>query len=454
MRNLFRKFNPKGELFSSTFTYGLTAIVKLGSSLILTRLLNPEAYGVVAILLSVAFMLELISDVGTIGLLIRHPRGSEPRFIHTLWTIRLLRSALNFVLLYALAPRISELYETPLLADALRTFSFTFLLGGLQSMSFVIAQRDQRSRILNYAELVTNIAMTAAVIALATVLKDHYAFIYGMLLQRLLMTLASFFYYREVGVAFALDREAVADQFKFARVVLPSSLLTIVLSQYDKVILLKLFDLTLLGVYGLANSIIGPVGGLIVKNCRMVLYARCADYFRGDRAAAAARYYTENVRLMRLGTLLPAAVAGFSQTLVGILYDSRYAEAGTILLVMGLATVLAGFEHPAENLLVAAGRTRVVLIANVIRVVVLPISTLLGYHFFGFYGFLWGTLAAPLAVTWYCFWEQERQGLLRRKAELTRLAEAAGVFVVCLLASRVWMHFVPPGLLQHALKRH
>jgi lipopolysaccharide exporter len=454
VRSFFKIFNLKGELFSSTFTYGLTAIVKLASSLILTRLLNPEAYGVVAILLSVAFMLELLSDVGTIGLMIRHPRGSEPRFIHTLWTIRLLRSVLNFALLYLLAPRIAQLYETPLLTEALRTFSYTFLLGGLQSMSFIIAQRDQRSRILNYAELLTSVVMTVAVIALATVLKNHYAFIYGMLLQRLLMTVASFFYYRDIGVAFAFDREAVSDQFKFARVVLPSSMLTIVLSQYDKVILLKLFDLSLLGVYGLAASMIGPVGGLIVKNCRTVLYARCADYFRADRAAAAARYYGENVRLMRLGTLLPAAVAGLSQALVGVLYDDRYVAAGPMLLVLGLATVLAGFEHPAENLLVAAGRTHVVLMANVIRVVVLPISTLLGYYFFGFYGFLWGTLAAPVAVTWYCFWEQERQGLLVRKAEVERLVEAAGVFLVCYLVSRVWVHFVPPGLLQHALKRH
>ena len=453
MRTLSKVFNFKGELFSSTFTYGVSAIIRLGSSLILTRLLDPEAFGVVAILSSVAFVLELISDVGTVALLIRHPRGGEPRFIHTLWTVRLLRSALNFVLLYAFAPRIAELYEAPFLADALRIYSFTFLLAGLQSMSFLIAQRDQRARILNYTELVTSAAMTVSVVMLAWVLRDYYAFVYGALIQRALMSLASFLYYREVGVAFAWDREAVRDQFKFAKVVLPSSLLTIALSQYDRIVLLKLFDLSLLGLYGLAAGIIAPLAGLSSKNSRVVLYARCADYVRADRSSVGRRYYGENAKLMRLGVVLPALVAGLAPAIVGTLYDSRYASAGPILMLMALATVLGGFENPAENLLVAAGRTHVVLMSNVIRVVVLPITTLLGYYFFGFNGFLAGTLFPPLAVMAYCFFEQRRLQLLDHRIEARRLLEGLAVFVIAWVLGQVWLYLVPAGNLVGILKR-
>jgi len=454
VRIFSRTIDIKGELFSSTLTYGLTAVIRLASSLILTRLLNPSAYGVVAILFSVAFMLELVSDVGTIALLIRHPRGSERRFIHTVWTVRLLRSGLNFLLLYAFAPLIAELYQTPLLAAALRLYSFTFLLSGVQSMSFVLAQRDQRSRISNYADLITSAMMTVVVIGLATVVKDHYAFIYGILFQRLLMTIASYFYYREVGVAIAFDREAVAEQFKFARVVMPSSILTIVLSQYDKVVFLKLFDLALLGVYGVAGSMIAPVGGLIMRNCRVVLYARCADYFRTNRATAATRYYGENRRLLAMGTLLPAAIAGLAPSIVALLYDSRYAQAGEILMAFGLVTVLSSFASPSENLLVAAGRTGVVLTANLVRLITIPASTLLGYHLLGFNGFLWASVVANAVVLAYYYGEQRRQGLLDARAEWVRFGWALGTFVVCVVVSNLLLHFMPAGLLQHALKRH
>jgi hypothetical protein len=47
---LKQRINIKGELFTSTFTYGVSAVFRLASSLVLTRLLTPEAYGIFGIL--------------------------------------------------------------------------------------------------------------------------------------------------------------------------------------------------------------------------------------------------------------------------------------------------------------------------------------------------------------------------------------------------------------------
>jgi lipopolysaccharide exporter len=131
VRILSRFGNLKGELFSSTFTYGVTSVIKLGSSLVLTRLLNPEAYGIFAILLSFQFMIELMSDVGSTALLIRHPRGNEVKFVHTVWTIRLIRCSINFCLVFFGAPIIAHLYSSPVLTSAFRLLSFWFLILGV-----------------------------------------------------------------------------------------------------------------------------------------------------------------------------------------------------------------------------------------------------------------------------------------------------------------------------------
>lgn len=449
MRFLSRFINLKGELFSSTMTYGLSAVIKLGSSLILTRLLNPEAYGVIGILFSVAFMLELLSDVGATGLLIRHARGNEKLFVHTLWTIRLVRSCINFALLYALAPVIARIYGLPLLTDALRLFSFWFLLAGFESMAFIVAQRNQRSRIGNYVDLATSAVMTGFVISMANVIRDHNVFIYGALLQRLLTTITSHFFYRDIGVGFAFDREAVKDQFHFGKFVLPSSLLTIVLSQYDKVVLLKLFDLTTLGIYGLAGNMIGPVAGMINHNCRVVLYPRCAEYFRSSRETAGHRYYAENARLLTVVTLPPMVIGGFSQTIVALLYDGRYQGAGPILMAMSIGAFITGFQSTSENVLVASGRTRVVLVANMVRLVVLAPFTLAGYYFFGFQGFLWFGLLGGLLVLLYYYREQRRAGLLDLRAEFRRGAWGAAVFALCLICSSLVVEHIPPDLVRH-----
>ena len=292
------------------------------------------------------------------------------------------------------------------------------------------------------------------VIVVASILRSYLALIYGVLLQQTLMTIASHFFYRNIGIGFAYDREVAVEQFKFARFVLPSSLLTMVLSQYDKLILLKLFDLTLVGVYSVAGNMLGPITGVIVHNARVVLYARCSAYFRNDRATASARYYAENQRLLMVGVILPAMVAGFAQLFISTLYDRRYAMAGSILTVMGLGAVMSAFQASSENLLVASGRTHMVLLGNVVRLFTVIPASILGYYLFGFYGFLWFGQAATVILVVYFFRQQRRYGLLDLSRELRLLGLAALVFVVCFAASHLLLAFIPADSLHLLLRRH
>jgi lipopolysaccharide exporter len=453
-RSWLRFLNPRKELFASTFSYGLTAVIKLASSLVLTRLLSPDAYGIFGILLSFLFMVEMMSDVGTLGLLIRDPRGDEPRFVHTLWTIRLIRSVINFALLMLGAPLVASVYHVPELTNALRVLSLWFLINGAESMSFGLAIRHQRARLSNYTELASNAAMTMFVIGMAFLIRNYYALIIGALLQRVILVIASHFFYREIGVAIAFDREAMRHQFRFARYVMPSSILTIVLSQYDKVVLARLFNLSLLGVYSIAGNMAGPISGVIMHNARVVLYARCSTYFRFDRANAVRRYYTENLRLFAVGAITPAILAGFGPLLVAVLYDPRYMMAGRILIVLALGVVVAAFQNASENLLVAAGSTHVVLGANIVRLISLIPAVILGYHFFGFEGFLWCTQAAALPPLLYFYWEQWRNRLLDPWREVAGFGLCAAVFLVCLGLSHILLGVVPASWLHLGLGHH
>jgi lipopolysaccharide exporter len=454
LRFVLRLVNVRGELFASTFSFGVTSGIRLVSSVVLTRLLNPAAYGVFGILLSLIYITELLSDVGTTALLIRHPQGGEVRFVHTLWTVRLVRSTFNFALLFLAAPVLARLYETPVLTTALRIFSVQFLLGGFESLSFSLAQRDRKARIANYAELIAGAVSTAFTIAMATIFRGYLALVLGTLLNRALLTMGSHFFYRNIGVRIVFDRKAIAEQFKFTRFVLPSSLLTIVLSQYDKLLLVKFFGLSLVGVYTIAWNMLSPVSGIIMHNARVILYARCAEYFRTNSGTARKRYYTENTRLLVLGAMLPALVGGLGPILVAILYDARYARAGAILSVIGLGAIISAFQSASENLLVASGRTHFILVGNVIRLFTVLPAALLGAYLFGFEGFLWCSLGATLLPLAYNLYKQGTFGLLNLPDELKRLTAAIAVFLACFAVSHALLAVIPPGLLHLHIRRH
>jgi lipopolysaccharide exporter len=444
---LKQRVNFKGELFASTFTYSASAVFRIASSLVLTRLLTPEAYGIFGILISFLFIVELVSDVGSTALLIRHPRGREKVFIHTIWTIRLLRSVVNSLIIFFGAPIAAHIYNLPQLTNPLRLLSVMFLLAGGESMAYTLTQRDQRARISNYADMSANAASTIFVIVAAFLIRNHYALILSVLFRKTLITVSSHFLYRDVGVGIAFDREAIREQFRFARFVMPSSILTIVLSQYDKLLLLKLSNLSLVGIYTIAGNILAPTSGIIVHNARAVLYPRFAEYFRKDRSTARARYYSENRKLLLVGVLIPALVGGFANLFVQVLYDSRYAEAGHILMVLSLGALLSAFLNASENMLVASGKNHYTLVGNAIWLVSAIPASLFGFHAFGFEGFLWFNLAARLPGLIYFYYEQKRYRLLILRYEIRLLLLALGVLLACLLLSHLLLAVLPATLL-------
>ena len=423
-----RKLSPANEVFASTFSFSLGTLIRLGTSLILTRLLSPDAYGLFGVLLSIIFVIEMLSDVGYAALLIRHPRGSERRFVHTVWTIRLIRSGINFLLCWTAAPYIAGLYNLEQLSSAIRLVSFGFLITPLESMAYIVAVRDRRARISNYAELAASAITGLAVVITAHFVRSYVALAMGYLLQRTLLSLTSHFFYRSIGVGFAWDKEAIREQFGIARYTVPSSIVTILLAQYDKLILLKFFSLAVVGVYTLASNIVSPLNNLIMHNARAILYARCADYFRSDPTSLVRRYYAENKLLLLLGMLLPACVGGAGPFLVALMYDPRYLVAGHILTILSLGSLLLALQQGSENLLVATGRTYVALMSNVIRAIVVVPASIAGYYLFGLEGFLWFSILGWIVLLAWIFRVQHKAGLLGLRQEFALLAVGLAVF--------------------------
>ena len=68
--------------------YGGALTLRLASSLVLTRLLFPEAFGVAALVGIFMQGLQMFSDIGVGPNIIRSPRGDDPDFLNTAWTLQ------------------------------------------------------------------------------------------------------------------------------------------------------------------------------------------------------------------------------------------------------------------------------------------------------------------------------------------------------------------------------
>jgi lipopolysaccharide exporter len=410
--------NLRGDLFATTFTFGLQAVIRLVSSLILTRVLVPEAYGTITMLLSIIYIIGNIVDTNVTLFIVRDKNGEQPHYLNTAWTIRLIRSVLSCVVLFVCAPLIAtKIYDLPNLTLPLRVSSLWFLMDGFETMTFPLAIRRKQARLQMYSELACSVLSTTFSIVYCYRYHTFWGIAFAILLNRLFMTVLSYQFYRELRPRLSIDRAAALEILQYSKFTVPSSLLTLSLGQFDKVIFLRLFDLRLLGLYGLAGNIATSIEALITKISQAVLYPRCAHNFRENPDTFTQRYYTENTKLFVGILAMPAAIAGAAHLIITVLYDSRYSEVGSVLQALAIRAVLLSLASPAEDLLISAGQFHVILVGNILRAVWIVLGSLVGYHFLGFLGFIYGLSLSGLPPLVYYWWLQRSKGMLIAKYE-------------------------------------
>jgi lipopolysaccharide exporter len=436
--------NFRGDLFATTFTFGLQAFIRLLSSLILTRVLLPEAYGIITILLSVLYVITNILDTNVSLFIVRDKNAEEPRYLNTAWTMRFGRSLLSGAVLFLCAPLVAtKIYNLPELTLPLRVFSLWFLLDGFESMSFALAVRRKQARLQMYSELAASLLSTAFSIFYCYRYHTFWGIAFAILLNRLIMTVLSHQFYRELRPRLFIDLAAAREILVYSKFTIPSSLLTLSLTQFDKVVFLRLFDLRLLGLYGLAGNIAGSIETLITKISQSVLYPRCAHNFRDHPDTAVKLYYTENTRLFACMLAMPAAVAGAAHLIIALLYDSRYSEAGSVLQAFAIRAVFLSFASPAEDLLISAGQFHVILVGNILRASWIVVGSLIGYYLWGFIGFVYGLSLSGLPPLAYYLWLQKSKNMLIVKHELYKAAFALVVGITSYIGSALFLAAFP-----------
>ncbi len=96
--------------------YGGTQGLRLASNLILTRILFPEAFGLMALVAMVTTGISLFSDIGLGPAISQNPRGDDPEFLDTAWVMQVIRGVGLWLVTCLLALPVAQFYGEPDLA--------------------------------------------------------------------------------------------------------------------------------------------------------------------------------------------------------------------------------------------------------------------------------------------------------------------------------------------------
>jgi O-antigen/teichoic acid export membrane protein len=202
--------------------------IRLGSNLILTRLLLPECFGVMALINVTLTGLHMFAALGVGPNVIAHPRGDDRAFLHTAYSVQALRGLWLTIAGCLLAWPISSFYQMPELAWMIPVASLTALIGGLTSTKIFQANRHLQLGRITLIELGTQATVAAAMMTVAYFTRSVVALLIGGLVGEVVRVCASHLALPGVRDGFAWDREARTALLTFGRWVFVSTALTFV----------------------------------------------------------------------------------------------------------------------------------------------------------------------------------------------------------------------------------
>lgn len=401
--------------------------LRLLSNLILTRLLVPEAFGLVAAVNTLYFALVMFSDLGVWQSVVKSARGTQGEFLGTAWSVQLLRGALlcAVVLLIALgfhlAGRIGyfqsgTVYADPRLPPMIAVFSLCALLQGLESMKLAIAQRELKVAYLTRLEVITQIIAMVVTLALALATRSVWSLLAGTLVSAAARTAMSHWYLPGPSCRPAWDRSCASEIIGFGKWIFVSSVIGFLAAHGEKLILGSNLTTESFGVFSIATTLMMAVMSVYASLNAHIIFSTLSEALRSD-SESAARVYT---RVQQIADAFLGVMAGgifmSGHWVVDLLYDHRYQNAGWMLQWLGLG-LLAIRHQVLEQLMFAKGQPVWVSASNSVRALSLALLIPAGFAAAGEKGAIAAVVASQFASWPVALWFKYRHQLLTLASE-------------------------------------
>ena len=374
--------------------FGSSQIIRLGSNLILTRLLVPEAFGLMALVQVVLTGLEMFSDVGMRAAIIQSDRGDDRKFLNTAWTIQILRGLLLWLMAWALAGPAAQFYGHPELAAIIPVIGATTLISGFGSTRLIQANRNLYLGPQIALGISSQFIAAICMVILAYYYESVWALVAGALIGALLKAVGSHFVISGWRNWFAWDRPAVGEMFHFGKYIFIATIAGYFVAQGDRMILGKFVSLETLALFTIAFFLANFPATLnqrIVSGVLLPLYK--------NRPPAANASNRTKIGRARAGLVagfiaLATVFAMIGEPLIDLLYDDRYTDSGAILVLLSLSImpglIIAGYKQ----ILLANGNSKHFTFFNIASAVVRVALLLVLISNFG----IIGAIVAPYLV--------------------------------------------------------
>lgn len=377
------QLGKKRALSGSAWTmigFGGEQSIRFTRSLLLTRLLAPEFYGLIGLAGIVVGLIRRFSDIGLNISIIRDKRGLDPAFLDTAWTMSVLRGIIIWAVACLCAWPASRVYEEPLLMIVIPIISLSAVIQGFKSTKTATLNRELRLARLTIVRVLAQALGLVSTVGWA--LYDAQSvgvLVVGPLVSSAFFMVGSFVSLQGRGNWFHWERDAAKELFRFGKWIVVSTAITFFLAQGDQAIVGVIVTTEYFAVYSVAYFLARGVPQVMLALGPRVLLPIYADM--DEMSMARVRRRTFKMRAMLLGVFLPLmwVLILFGRHIVWWLYPEHYRDAGWMLEILTAGNIGLVIGLTAGGIVLAKGDSFRFMVLQSLRALLMLVGMTVGY---------------------------------------------------------------------------
>lgn len=242
----------KNILWSFSQGVGVQVINFVGG-VVLARLLSPEEFGEVGILLFFIAISQSLIDSGLGVSLVRKYEVDEDD-VNTVFTFNISVSIIIYFFIFLIAPLISQFYDKPILSALLKVMSLKFIFSALSITFYSMLRREKR---LKEVALSTMLATSISSFSAIIMAYNGYG-VWSIVFRQIIMSiilLSLFVFFRPLLPKLKFVRSKFYELFSFGGNLLVSDIVNRFFSNVNALVIGKLLSVSDIGLFNRADSL-------------------------------------------------------------------------------------------------------------------------------------------------------------------------------------------------------
>jgi len=424
-----KKKTVKGVVWSSVERFSVQGVQFL-VMLVIARLLDPKDFGLVGMLAIFLAVAQSLIDSGFSLALIRKQDRTEVDN-STVFYFNIVVSAVLYLILYAIAPWVSDFYDEPQLCSLMRVLCLIVIIN-----SFAVVQRAIYTASINFKTQAKASFIAALASGLVGVWMAYNGYgVWTLVWQQLLnagINTLLLWIYSNWYPRWVYSWQSFRELFAFGSKLLASGLLDTLYTNIYLLVIGKIFNAASLGYYTQADRFTKLPSSNITGILQRVTYPVLCSIQDDDE-----RLREDYRKLLRLSAFvifpMMCFLAGVAYPLVELLIGEKWRFAATLIIPLSFNMMWWPIHAINLNLLQVKGRSdlflRLEIIKKIIGVTVLVLSIPFGLLFMCYAGIV--TSIICLVINTYYTGKLIQVGFLMQMKDLSgTLIVSIAIFVV------------------------